>query len=457
MYEKLFRHVLFPGYETLVRQRRTAAYVREYEASQWLSPADLQRVQLDKLNRLLAHGWAQVPFLAAHWRQAGCNPQPLHDISELARYPTLTKQLITAHYDDMIARDWRGRTLTKTTGGSTGVPFRFEYTMDAYARRTAIMWRGYGWAGAGLGTRTAYLWGTGMRSGGWAGLKDRLYHGAFNRRFLDAFMITDTGIDERIDAIERYRPDAVVGYVAPLMLVASRLLERGRALRGIRCVLTGAEALLAPERAAISRAFGCEVFETYGSREVMLMATECEAHDGLHIQADQLLLETVDAQGRPVAAGDSGDLAVTDLHNDGMPMVRYLNGDRGTLALGPCRCGRGLPRLSSVDGRVLEMIRAPDGRHISGEFFVAALLEWPQIRQWQFVQTSPAQGEFRIVAPQGWDNALSTRLSSKVAAVTGPSMSVEVCIVDAIAPLASGKRRLTVAWRPDAVAPATVD
>ena len=55
------------------------------------------------------------------------------------------------------------------------------------------MWRGYGWGGAGLGTRTAYLWGTGLRKGGWGGLKDRLYHGAFNRNFFDAFTLEPLG------------------------------------------------------------------------------------------------------------------------------------------------------------------------------------------------------------------------------------------------------------------------
>jgi phenylacetate-CoA ligase len=444
LYEVLFRHALFPAYETLVKRRGTASHVAEYERSQWLDRPALEAVQLHKLNELLAHCWAHVPFLQRHWREHGVAPGPLQHVSELTRYPVLTKSLMTANYDDMIATDWRGRTLSKTTGGSTGEPFRFEYTMDVYARRTAVMWRGYGWGGASLGTRTGYLWGTGMRKGGWGGFKDRLYHGAFNRRFFDAFSLTDDNIDRVITELVAYRPRAVVGYVAPLVLVARRMLATGRTIDGVRGVLTGAEALYAPERRDIERAFGCPAFDTYGSREVMLMASECDRHGGLHVNADHLALETLDDEGRPVPAGVSGDVAITDLHNFGMPMVRYLNGDRATYATAACSCGRGLPLLASVDGRVLDSVVTPDGRHVPGEFFVYAMLDWPDVRQWQVVQTAADAVQFRLVVPEPWSQDRRDKLTAKVRDKAGAAMRVEIVEVDQIPTTSSGKRRLTI-------------
>lgn len=442
MYEPLFRHLLFPAYESLVRRRDTRHHVAEYERAQWFDRVALEALQLRKLNALLDHCWQQVPFLQAHWRRHGVQPGPLQRVADLAAYPTLTKADITDHYADMIATPWKGRTLSKITGGSTGVPFRFEYTMDVYARRTAVMWRGYGWGGAGLGTRTAYLWGTGLRKGGWGGLKDRLYHGAFNRRFFDAFSLTEANIDQRIDEIVRYRPKAVVGYVTPVALVARRMLETGRTLSGLRGVLTGAEALHEPDRRDIARAFGCDVFNTYGSREVMLMASECERH-GLHVNADHLVLETLGPDGRPVS-GVSGEIAVTDLHNLGMPMVRYLNGDRATTAHAACPCGRGLPLLASVDGRVLDLIETPDGRHVPGEFCVYVMLDWPEVKQWQVVQTAPDCVQFRLVVAAPWTDAQRAKLTAKFQSVAGADMRVEVAEVAAIPLGRSGKRRLTV-------------
>jgi phenylacetate-CoA ligase len=442
VYEGLFRHLLFPAYESLARRRDTRQHVAEYERSQWLDREALDALQLRKLNDLLDHCWQHVPFLQQHWRRHGVRPGPLQSLAQLATYPTLTKGDITAHYEDMIAGPWKGRTLSKTTGGSTGVPFRFEYTMDVYARRTAVMWRGYGWGGAGLGTRTAYLWGTGLRKGGWGGIKDRLYHGAFCRRFFDAFSLTESNIDERIDEIIRYRPKAVVGYVAPVVLVARRMVQTGRVLQGVRGVLTGAEALYDTERRDIELAFGCPVFNTYGSREVMLMASECDRH-GLHVNADHLVLETLGSGGSPVH-GTSGAVAVTDLHNFGMPLVRYLNGDRATYAQAPCACGRGLPLLASVDGRVLDLIETPDGRHVPGEFFVYLMLDWPEVKQWQVVQTAPDCVQFRLVVGTPWTAEQRDRLTAKFKAVAGADMRAEVVEVEAIAAGRSGKRRLTI-------------
>lgn len=444
MYESLFKGVLFPAYESIVRRRHTVSNVREYERTQWLRPDELRVVQLAKLNALLGHCWRHVPFLQQHWRDHGVRPGELQHVEELTAYPVLTKRLITDHYEAMVATPWRGRTLTKTTGGSTGDPFKFEYTMEAYARRTAVMWRGYGWAGAGLGTRTAYLWGTGLRKGGWGGFKDKLYHGAFNRHFIDAFSLSEANIDSRIEELVQYRPKAVVGYVTPVALVARRLLERGQAVQGVRGVLTGAEALFEPERRDIEQAFGCPVFNTYGSREVMLMAAECDHHQGLHVNADHMVLETLDADGRPVAAGASGDVAITDLHNFGMPMVRYLNGDRATYATNPCSCGRGLPLLASVDGRVLDLIETPDGRHVPGEFFVYAMLDWADVKQWQVVQTAPDCVQFRLVVPTPWTQERRDKLTAKVQATAGAAMRVEIVEVERIPTTASGKRRLTI-------------
>ncbi len=444
MYQTLFRHLLFPAYEGLVLRRNTHVYLHEYQRSQWLSRTQLQVLQLAKLNALLAHCWRNVPFLQRHWSAAGLHPGPLVSVTELQRYPRLTKQLITANYQDCIATDWRGRTMTKSSGGSSGQPFLFEITMDSYARRTALMWRSYAWGGAALGTRTAYLWGTGEPRAGWAGIKEAWYHRAFNRRFFNAFAMREENIVDYVRGMQAYRPLVLVGYVAPVLRVARWLQAHGERIDGLRGVLTGAEPLYAPERADIEAAFGVPVTNTYGSREVMLMASECERHSGLHVHMDHLVLETVGAGDRGVA-GESGDVLVTDLHNYGMPLVRYANGDRATHSGAACGCGRQLPLLSSVDGRVLETIVSPDGRILPGEYFVYVMLDWPQVRQYLVVQTATDALELQYVADAPLPTADCDRLLARLRLTVGEQMKIGLRHVEAIAPLPSGKRRITVA------------
>lgn len=447
MYETLFKHLLFPGYETLVRKRNTARYAAECEKNQWLPKSAIEQIQLDKLNALLTHGWTNVPFLRTYWGDHGLSPQTLGHVEQLAQYPTLTKALITENYDQAIASTLRGQTISKATGGSTGVPFRFEYTMDSYARRVAAMWRGYGWAGGGLGAKTAYLWGTGVQESGLKGLKVKLYHDAFNRRFFDVAKLTESNIDARIDEIIRYKPSAVVGYVAPLAMVARRMLATNKRLQGVRGVISAAEALYEPERKDIEAAFGCKAFNTYGSREVMLMASECDRHEGLHVTADQMIIETVDDAGQPVPAGQSGQVAVTDLHNFGMPFVRYLNGDNASYASGPCSCGRGLPMLASIDGRVLDMIHTPDGRLLPGEIFVTMMFGWPAVFKFQIVQTAPDILQFRLVMNRPWEGDERARFLAQAVGYTGEQMKLDLVEVDDIPTTATGKRRITISLK----------
>ncbi|MFT3859345.1 MAG: hypothetical protein QM742_18185 [Aquabacterium sp.] len=444
LYEALFKHALFPAYETLIKRRASVRYMRECQRNQWLNPAQLQHLQLQRLNDLLAHCWVQVPFLKTYWSDHGLRPGALRDVQELARYPVLTKAQITEHYQDMVAANWRDRTMTKQTGGSTGAAFTFEYTMESYTRRVAAMWRGYGWAGASLGARTAYLWGTGMRESGWGAVKDRLYHGAFARRFFDVTKLTEVNIDARIDDLARYKPDAIVGYVAPLAVIARRMLETGRQIPPVRGVISAAEALYEPERQVIEQAFRTKAFNTYGSREVMLMAAECDHHQGLHVTADQLMLETVDEQGQPVAAGESGQVAITDLFNHGMPLVRYLNGDCATYARHACSCGRGLPLLSSVDGRLLDIIRTPDGRVLPGEMFVTMSMQWPMVLKYQVVQTQPDTLQFRLVLKRCWQAGEHAHWMAQMRKAVGPALTIETAEVDDIPVNATGKRRITV-------------
>jgi phenylacetate-CoA ligase len=443
MYEHVFRRLLFPFYERVIKRRGTDSHLAHYERSQWLDPAQLEALQLAKLNSLLATCWEHVPFYVRHWRAAGLSPRPLTSVADLAHYPTIDKRAFSDHGGDMRARNFTGRTLTKTTGGSTGDPMRFEYSEESYARRTAVMWRGYRWAQAELGRRTAYLWGVGAPGPGLRGLKDRLYHAAFNRQFLDSFTMTDANLGEYVERLNRFRPEIVVGYVAPLRLLASWITAHGASVHRPRGILSGAEALHQADREIIERAFGAPVFNTYGCRELMLLASECGERHGLHVNADHLIFETVDRTGAPVV-GVSGDVCLTDLHNYAMPFVRYLNGDAATSGTRRCPCGRGLPLLESVDGRVLDVIKTPDGRHILGEFFVYVMLGLDQVRQYQVVQDVIDELEMKIVGQRPLTADERRFITDKITAHTGSAMRVKITEVSSIPLTPSGKRRVTI-------------
>ena len=437
LYEAAFRQVLYPAYESL-RGRATMRYLRRYEADQWLAREAIEALQWRKLQALLAHCWANVAYYREQWRGLGiADPRDIRSRADYARLPLLSKAEIRANFTRLQADGWRGRLLYKTTGGSTGEPLRFGYTRESYERRMAVMHRGYGWAGARLGQRTLYLWGLPSVQT----RKDRLYHRAFNRRMLDAFAMDDAALDRYADAFARFRPETVVSYVSPIVHLARRLLERGGAPPPPRRILTAAEALHPSQRALLERVFGCPVHDTYGCREFMLVAAQC-THGGMHLTADQLLVEF----GQPIDGHDDGprELAITDLHNLGMPLLRYLNGDLARPGRGACACGRGLPLLGAVDGRRLDALRTPDGRFVPGEQVVYALLGVRGVRRYQAVQRAPDRIELRIVRDHDFDPASLDEACAKLRHALGERTELALEYACDIPLTPAGKHRVTV-------------
>ena len=451
LYEPLFRRVLYPAYESGLRRRRTLAYLREYERDQWRSADELDALQWRKLQRLIAHCWEQVPFYRRWWGDAGVtSAADIRNREDYARLPILTKPVIRAHAESthaesMIAPAHRGELFFKTTGGSTGEPLRFGYTRESYERRVAVMFRGYGWSGAHLGQRTAYLWGAPVAApAGFHLFKDRLYHAAFNRRMLNAFDMNETRMAEYADALDRFKPETIVSYVGPLVELAHWLERNDRSIHRPQRILGAAEALHPHQRELLERVFGAPAYDTYGCREFMLIAAECEARDGLHLNTDHLHVEFADG---PDATGPS-DLIVTDLHNDGMPLMRYVNGDLGTPGKKHCACGRCLPKLAKVDGRKLDALRLSDGRLVPGEYIVYVFLAITGVKQYQVVQRELDALLVRLVADAGYDPAVHAQIRAGVHKLTGDGVRIEFETVDAIALTASGKRRVTVCELP---------
>ena len=445
LYEAAIRNLFFPAYEGLVKGRGTPGYLREYEKSQWLTGEEIERIQLEKLNRLIDHCWKNVPHLSSWWRDHGLQPALLGSVQDLERFPVITKKQIKANYEAMIAKNWRGRTMSKTTGGSTGDPFQFEYTMESYSRRTAVMIRGYGWAGAALGRKALYVWGVPQYKSRFAAWKDNLYNGIYRRRYLNCFQMEQGRLDEYLGRLDRWRPEMLVGYVTPMLLLARRIKETGHAAPPIKGIIAGAEPLYEPERKLLETAFQAPVFNTYGCREVMMIAGECALHAGLHVNSDHLVVETVDPKGRRLS-GESGDVTLTDLHNYGMPLVRYQNGDRATLARNGCSCGRGLPLLQSIEGRILDLIKTPDGHLVPGEFFVYVMLGFPHVRSYQVVQAKPEEIEIRVVPGAArLSDADRARMEIAIRQSVGPKMGLVIREVDEIQPSPSGKRRIIIA------------
>lgn len=437
--QRAHENLYFPAFEGLAKGRQTARRYREALQSQWLPREELERRQLSAVNALLGHAKARSPF----WRERLAGVDSLASLDELARLPVLTKGEIREHFDIMLASDRPGELWKKSTGGSTGEPLHFAYTRESFEWRVAMSLRGYRWAGAPPGSRQAYIWGTPIDPPGTlARTKESLHRWLERKRYYDCFTFDELAMRKCVEELQRWQPDAIVGYTNPLYELA-RLIEKDPRLSlRVPSVLCAAEKVHAVQREAIAAAFDAEVFDTYGSREFMLIAAECEAHEGLHVSMENLIVEVVDEGGLPVEEGGTGRLVITDLHNLGMPFIRYEIGDLARFTRRQCSCGRGLQLLEDIVGRTLDVIRTPAGRVVPGEFFPHLMKEFPDIQRFQVVQERLERVRLLLMGTPSAETELAIR--DKVSATLGEDMELSIEAVTEIPLTATGKHRVTI-------------
>jgi phenylacetate-CoA ligase len=437
-YDRLF----MGGWQRLAHGRPIARYGALLERTQWLDAESIERFQVQALRELLQHAGSRVPYYREVFARAGFDPRGVRSRADLEALPVLTRETVRERAADLVDPA-RGRTCTKDTSGTTGAPVRFESSNDSESWRTAMRLRAYGWAGYRQGLPALFYWG-GVQSEvlhGLHGAKVRLDRVLRREWYVDAGQRGDEAMERTARRIEQGRPHVVVGYTQALALFARWVHETRRRRWPDIPVLCGAEALLADDRAAIARAFGPHVFETYGSREVMLMSAECGARQGMHLAEENVLLEVV-RDGRSAEPGESGEVVVTDLHNRAMPLIRYRNGDMATLAApGPCACGRSLRRLERVDGRILDTLRDAQGRAIPGTVFVWLMVGQEGIvRQYQLVQRRTGEATLKVVPGPQWSHERFAPTAARFASRL-QGLPFHVVTVSEIRPSASGKLR----------------
>ncbi|MEZ5356531.1 MAG: hypothetical protein R2762_28180 [Bryobacteraceae bacterium] len=415
---------------------------REFlEQSQWWDEERLREFQWRELRKLLEVTFGSSPYYQRKFRAAGAELGDIRTFEDFAKLPVLEREEIQQHRDEMRAGAYRGKLIPHATGGSSGVPTRFLLTIESFDWRTAATQRAYSWPGCLLGEPTLYLWGAPVGKPGWKqDAKMGLFRMLRREWMFPTFNQTPELWQEIYEYALRSKPRYMVGYVSSIEQFCRYLIDRKLTLGGIRAVMSAAEAVHDHHRTLVAEALeGALLYNMYGSREFMSIAGECERRDGLHIHCENLLVETA----RPASDGPS-EILVTDLHNHGMPFIRYKIGDVGVLEKQPCGCGRGLPRISRIEGRVLDMLRTIDGRYVPGEFFPHLLKDIPEVVEFQVEQKALERIVVSVVLSRPMGEASRRLLESEVERVFGRGTRVEVTEVESIPLRASGKRRVTI-------------
>jgi phenylacetate-CoA ligase len=369
----LLSKALFPAYEA-ARGRPTVPLLRYLQATERWSIDALRDLQLGFLRRLLRHAYQHTAYYREVMDERGLRPEDIETVDDIRKLPLLDRDTVRATMQARVAGAPPFATIKKSTSGTTGEPVVVQYNDESRHWRDATRWRGYGWAGYRIGNRAFHYWGFGPKNPSWMKRqKVALDHLLKRDLYVDCTPRGEEALAAAVKQLRSWKPHAMVAYAAGAAALAAYVNDQKlRDWKDIP-VLVGAERLWPKDREQIERAFG-PAFETYGCREVMLMSSECEAHDGMHTSMETMIVEIIvrepDGSMRAARPGEIGEVVITDLHNLACPMIRYVNGDMAVAhADGACGCGRSLMKIGPVEGRTTETLRDGRGNAVGGLVF----------------------------------------------------------------------------------------
>jgi phenylacetate-CoA ligase len=448
-YQKFVETVLYP-LDVKRRGSHELELLARLERSQRLEPDLLRNMRFGSLLKLLDHAARYVPFYQKRFADAGFDPQMVKGFDDLKKLPILTKQDIQENREALISTCYPRTDLVENrTGGSTGSPLVFYHHQERLDSRQAATLRHNRWAGYKVGCKTAILWGHQRDINLYRSFKARLRNLLIDRQLIcDSGSFSDETLSQFTRDFRHFRPEILVAYANSLGMVVDYCIDQKIELPKPRGIITSAEVLTDENRARIERYFDVKVFDRYGSRETSVIASECEAHDGLHINAENLYLEFIE-NGHDVKPSAVGEIIVTDLGNWAFPFIRYQIGDMGSPAEGVCRCGKTLPRMQMIAGRTTDFLYAPDGRKVSGAaltIYLAAKV--PGVRQAQIIQRERTTLIFNLVVDQSFNQSSLDLIREKVTHFFGESMQIVPNYVETIPKEPSGKYRFSICELP---------
>ncbi|MCA9952388.1 MAG: phenylacetate--CoA ligase family protein [Anaerolineales bacterium] len=347
--------------------RQTEGWIAQALAREQWSAAQWQTWQSEKLTRLLHRAATKVPYYRAQWQDRRQNGDR-SSWELLENWPILTKEVLRQQPKMFVAEDCNtNKMFHEHTSGTTGKPLHLWWSKETVQAWYALFeLRIRQWYGVSRHDRWAILGGQLV-----APVKQKrppfwVWNAGLKQLYLSSYHLTEQNIPAYIEALKRYRVTYLLGYSSAMYRVAQIVLELELDAPQMVVAIANAEPLYDYQRETISQAFHCPVRETYGMAEIVTAASECETGN-LHLWPEVGVTEVLADKGDiSISEGNTGRLICTSLLNQDMPLIRYEIGDRGALSTmtETCSCGRTLPHLQQVEGRMDDVIVTPDGRYI---------------------------------------------------------------------------------------------
>ncbi len=411
----------------------------QFEQTQWWHPQRLEAMQFRQLRGVLRFARRQVPYYQRRLAQ-------LERIGKLdwelwRQLPLLTRADIQEADQSLIAKTTpkgHGRMIDITTSGSSGSPVRVKGNRVTGLFFRALNVRNHLWHRRdfqGLFCSIRFL-----KSGGAKAPdgRDSTYWSFVFPTAPSAVLNVFSSLDEQLDWLQRKQPAYLLTYPSNLEHLIRRMQERELELPTLRDAGTFGEAVGVPLRELCRESLGVPLIDMYSSMEFGMLALQCPLHEHYHVQSENVLLEVLNDFDQPCQPGEVGRVVATCLNNFATPLIRYDIGDLAEVGE-PCDCGRGLPVLKRVIGRVRNMLVMPDGSKRWPGVFISNLRDVVPVRQMQFVQQTVHDLLVRLVVPRAVTAEEEEALRQRVGEMLGEHFGITFEYLDHIPRLPGGK------------------
>lgn len=410
--------------------------------SQYLDRNAIEILQTKKLITLLKTAKRDTAYYAPTLPDIPASQSlGLKDI--LCNLPVLDKEQFRESPESFLSTRYDRRKLVKVnTSGTTGAPMTIYMTPEARKMNYAFFTRSKRWAGIGGFERSITFAGRLIVPKRQESPPFWRANRFYNNRIYSSYHISDVNLPSYIESIKAYSPFFIDAYPSSLYPVADYILRQG--ITGIRpkAIITSSETLLEHQRLAIEKAFGCKVFDQYGSAEQAVFACQCE-HGAYHLNPEYGVLEVVDKNNKPVPDGELGEFVCTGFTNDAMPLIRYKIGDLGALSKEKCQCGRHFQVIEKIVGRMDDVLTTPEGTYV-GRLDPVFKGMGNTVKETQIIQQATDLIDVILVRGSGYKEDDGLSITRELKKRMGEQVTISIHYVNEIPRCANGKFRAVI-------------
>ena len=442
-----FTHRIYWPLVQKLKREYAAHALKELSESQWKSQDELLSKQWQLVRRTVNKSAREVPYYQESFLRIGWDfKNKDFSYEDFLNIPKVGKEQVRDYLSEFLNPDYKGRNKKGSTSGSTGESLTLYYSIEHGSYSEAARWRAKAWWGIKPGSPHIAVWGR-----PYTGYKDRLSQQVksylMNYLLFSAFDIRKDSIKKVWKKIYRFKPHIIYGYPSAIFLLAEYLGENNIPADnlGIKVVMITAESCSLEQRSAIERVFGCKTANEYGCSETGGFVYECP-QGNWHISTELTFIEFLDKKGNSIRPGETGEIYLTDLRNDCMPLIRYRVGDMGGPVSGICPCGRSLPLMNVSVAKESDFIRFADGKILSSEIFdyinLAVMKTYPHsILKFRVTQKTEDLFEIEVVPGSGPVDRAEQLFEQLMKKQLGRNIKIHFKMVSSIEREPSGKLR----------------